>query len=205
LLFLRGIALTQPDAFAALVTRVRAGDPAAAAELVRQYEPEIRRVVRLRLTDVRLRRAVDSVDVCQSVLARFFVGVAAGEFDLAGPEQLVKLLARMARNRVIDHARREQAAARDRRREQGSDSALANLADRAETPSRVIAGRELLGEVHRRLSDEERYLAEQRQQGRDWADLAAELGKGPEGLRKQLTRALERVARELRLGETGHA
>ena len=58
--------------FPDLITRVRGGDSAAAAELVRRYEPAIRRVVRLRLTDQRLRRAFDSMDVCQSVLGSFF-------------------------------------------------------------------------------------------------------------------------------------
>src|SRR5262249_31237363 len=48
--------------------RVRAGERAAAAELVRRYEPQIRLEVRLRLRDRRLRRLFDSTDICQSVL-----------------------------------------------------------------------------------------------------------------------------------------
>ena len=39
-----------PD-FADLLRRVRAGDAQAAARLVKQFEPEIRRYVRVRLTD----------------------------------------------------------------------------------------------------------------------------------------------------------
>ena len=45
------------DTFQDLLRRVRAGDQQAAAEVVRACEPEIRRIVRLRLTDARLRRA----------------------------------------------------------------------------------------------------------------------------------------------------
>ena len=55
--------------FQELIERVRGGDGDAATELVRRYEPAIRRVIRLRLTDARLRRAFDSMDVCQSLLA----------------------------------------------------------------------------------------------------------------------------------------
>lgn len=193
----------QPESsFADLIRRVRAGDAAAAAELVREYEPAIRRAVRLRLTDARLRTALDSMDVCQSVLANFFVRATAGQFELDEPGQLLRLLARMARNRLLDHARREQAGRRDRRRARPGDSEVfAGVADRGESPSQLVAGRELLDAFRQQLSDQERYLADQRARGREWADIAAEVGGSPEALRKQLERAIERVARRLGLEE----
>ena len=52
----------------------------------------VRFEARLRLTDPRLRRQYDSLDICQSVLASFFVRAAAGQYDLDRPEQLLKLL-----------------------------------------------------------------------------------------------------------------
>jgi len=52
--------------------------------------------VRIRLTDSRLRRYVDSVDICQSILGRFFVGFFAGKYELRSPEQLIAILLRMA-------------------------------------------------------------------------------------------------------------
>jgi DNA-directed RNA polymerase specialized sigma24 family protein len=64
-----------------------------------------------------------------------------------------------------------------------------------------VAARELLAEAHKRLSEEERRLVEMRNQGRDWADIARELGEGPEALRKRLARAVQRVAAELGLDE----
>src|SRR5262245_914953 len=57
--FQREPAMSDDASFQDLIRRVRGGDDAAAAELVRRYEPAIRRVVRLRLTDARLRRAFD--------------------------------------------------------------------------------------------------------------------------------------------------
>jgi hypothetical protein len=56
------------DAFIDLMARVRRGDARAAQELFRQFEPQVRREVRLRLRDPRLRRLLDDADVCQSVL-----------------------------------------------------------------------------------------------------------------------------------------
>ncbi len=182
-----------------LLKRVRSGDGAAAAELVRRYEPEIRRAVRVRLTDPRLRRVLDSLDVCQSVLGNFFVRVAAGQFDLDRPENLLRLLITMARNKVLDHARRQQAARRDQRRVAGDDTGLAAVADPSPGPSEVAVGRELLERVRRELTAEERELADQRALGRDWPEIAAERGATPDALRKKLTRALDRVASRLDL------
>src|SRR5262245_19448533 len=61
------------DSFAGFIQRIRAGDARAAEELVRRYESDVRVAVRARLTDPLLRRQLDSLDVCQSVFASFFV------------------------------------------------------------------------------------------------------------------------------------
>jgi len=69
-------------------------------------------------------------------------------------------------------------------------------------PSRVVAGQDLLAEVRRRLSPEERLLAEQRALGREWADIATEVGGTPQARRKQLARAVERVSKQRGLEES---
>jgi hypothetical protein len=55
----------------------------------------------------------------------------------------------------------------------------------------------------RRLTEEERRLADRRTAGREWAEIAAAWGRSPDALRKQLARGLDRVARELRLDDAG--
>src|SRR5271163_2437312 len=122
------MAIGESDDFAGLIDRVRAGDEEAAAELVRRYEPLIRREVRLKLENARLRRVLDSMDVCQSVLASFFVRAAAGEYDINQPSQLVRLLVTIARNKVVSAARREYSQRRDGRRVQVGRFALGTLA-----------------------------------------------------------------------------
>jgi RNA polymerase sigma-70 factor (ECF subfamily) len=189
-----------PSTFHDLMRRVRAGDGEAATELVRQYEREIRRAIRIKLTDPRLRRTLDSMDICQSVLGNFFVRAAAGQFDLHQPEQLLKLLLTMARNKLLDKARHQQADRRDgRRTEAGSVDFLARIADNGDTPSQIIANQELIETARSLLTEEERYLAEQRAHQRSWADIAADLNANPENLRKQLARAMDRVVGQLGL------
>src|SRR3989442_11144114 len=97
--------MSDAPSFQGLIARVRAGDAEAARELVQRYEPAIRRAVRFRLADSRLARLFDSMDICQSVLASFFVRAAAGQYDLEQPEQLLGLLAAMARKKLALHAR----------------------------------------------------------------------------------------------------
>src|SRR5260370_20538552 len=98
--------MTDLNAFRVFIRRIRAGDEQAALTLVREYEPFIRREVRLHLQDQRLCRLFDSMDVCQSVLASFFLRTAAAQYDLDSPEQLLKLLVSMARKKLAMAARR---------------------------------------------------------------------------------------------------
>ena len=55
----------------------------------------------------------------------------------------------------------------------------------------------MLAEVSRRLSEEERLLAELRADGCEWTDIAARLGGTTEARRKQLARAVNRVEQQL--------
>src|ERR1051326_1773152 len=152
--------MTEPDTFSAFITRIRAGDEQAAVELVRQYEPLIRREVRLHLEDRGLNRLFDSMDVCQSVLARFFVRAAAGEYDLQQPGQLVKLLVTMSRNKLASAARRARRQKRDHRKV-AADSDKLHLAVAGDpSPSVQIAGKELLERLRALLSEEENRLVE---------------------------------------------
>ena len=106
--------MTPDPTFAEFLARVRAGDAAAADELVRRYEPAIRVIVRARL-GAGLRRQLDSMDVCQSVLGTFFARAALGQYDLATPGELVALLARMTRNKLASQARHHTRDRRDAR------------------------------------------------------------------------------------------
>jgi RNA polymerase sigma-70 factor (ECF subfamily) len=186
--------------FDEFIRRIRAGDECAAVELLRRYEPAIRRTVRVRLRDPKLRRVIESADICQSVFASFFVRTALGQYDLESPDQLLRLLAAIARNKLAGEANREHAARRDPRRINPA-IVLENRAASGKSPSSELAARELVQEVRRRMSPEERKLLERREQGLGWTEIAAELGGTSDALRIRLARAAARISRELGLNE----
>ena len=196
--------MTEPDSYKDLIQRVRAGDEAAAADLVRRYEPLIRREVRLRLDDMHLQRALDSVDVAQSVLASFFLRAAAGQYDLDQPEQLLRLLTRMIRNKVISAARHQHRRRRDGRRIVGGTEMLAQVAGNEPSPGNALAGRELLTKLRQSLSSEERLLVDLRTQGLAWTEIANRQGGSAQARRMQLARAIDRVVKEMGLDSDGH-
>jgi RNA polymerase sigma-70 factor (ECF subfamily) len=191
--------MREVPSFLDFIRRIRAGEPEAAAELLRRYEPAVRLEVRMRLRDGRLRRLADSVDVCQSVLGSFFARAAAGQYDLERPEQLVRLLVNMARHKVVDLVRHQRRQRRDVGRDQALTAAHDELAAAGPGPDQDLACRELFEQFLGRLTVEERRLAELRAWGSTWEEVAAAAGGTPDGCRMQLTRALNRVARVLGL------
>jgi RNA polymerase sigma-70 factor (ECF subfamily) len=189
------------ESFQDLIRRVRAGDEEAAAELVRLYEPEVRRAVRMSLTDPRLRRTLDSVDICQSVLANFFVKVMGGSFAFDEPSQLVRLLVTMARNKLVDRTRQP-----SHHKEAHADPEFfEGIAGPEKSPSQIIAHEELVRAVRGELTEDERLIAEQRAAGLEWATIARNVGGTADGVRKKLTKAVARVCARLGLDGVGRA
>jgi RNA polymerase sigma factor (sigma-70 family) len=141
------------------------------------------------------------MDICQSVMSSFFLRAASGAYDIEQPEQLLKLLVRLARNKLASQARRERAGRRDNRRVQAAGDEGQEFVAADPSPSEQASAKELLDEAQRRLSAEERRLAELRGEGLEWAEIAARLGGNAAALRKQFSRALDRVAQELGIEE----
>jgi RNA polymerase sigma factor (sigma-70 family) len=192
--------------FSELMARLRAGDESAAADLVHQFEPEVRRVVRtwIRRQRLVLGRVLDSADICQSVLARFFVHVAGDRLELESLDHLRNLLLVMARQRLLMHARRNRAACRDLRRTIPLlPDAVAGPVD-PHTPYDQAAERELLDRVRAEFTPEEHELADRRARGQSWAEIVADMGGTAAGRRMQLCRAGTRVARRVGLEAEVH-
>lgn len=90
--------------FALLLRQAQAGSDPAAQELIDRFGPFILRVIRNRL-DKRLRRIFDSADFSQAVWASFFA-IPPKKYDFQEPEDLVRFLENVARNKVIEQVRR---------------------------------------------------------------------------------------------------
>ena len=194
-----GFSEIEKKSFGDLVRRVRTGDDQAAEELVRLYQPLVRRELRIRMTDRRLAKLFDSVDVCQSVWSSFFVRVAAGQYDLDSPQHLARLLASMVRNKLASQARQGHAQKRsvDRIDDAGGD--LSRLPGSEESPSVQIAVKELAVKIEQNLTVEELQLATLRRDGMSWDAIARSLGRTAQACRMQLDRAAERVIERLGL------
>lgn len=185
------------NSFDELVRRVRAGDSAAAEEVVRRYEMAIRVAVRTRLSDPALRRQFDSMDICQSVLASFFLRAAAGQYDLHDPPQLVALLTKMAQNKLAMHARSEYRQRRDVRRALPLGDELAEPPHKSPLPPEQVANRDLLQRAFQLMAPQVRQIADSRAAGAEWTDIATKLGGTADARRKQFRRAMNHIAQTL--------
>jgi len=177
-----------------LLQRVRLGDEHASVEIIRRYESAVRVAVRTRLTDPRLRRQFDSLDVCQSVLASFFFRLTAGAYDLHAPEQLLALLRKMAQNKLG-------ARTRDQFRHRRNVGRLSHIAVeqvRLESsepePSRQVLTQELLDRALGMMTPEIRAIAVRRMEGELWPRIARAMGGTPDARRKQFERAVNPIA-----------
>jgi RNA polymerase sigma-70 factor (ECF subfamily) len=193
--------MSDDSLFRDLIRRARSGDSKAEVELVRVYEPEIRRVVRARLREPTLRNLLDSTDICQSVLASFFARIVAGKYVLETADQLRKLLRKMAVNKLINQILREHAQRRGGGKVQVGLPEGQDVLASGPSPSKVAAIQDSAEAVRKHLTREEHQIAHLRSQGHSWEQIAERLGGDPDTLRMRYNRAIRRVRREM--GEQG--
>lgn len=182
-----------------LFARIRAGDQDAVAEVIRRFEFQVRIAVRARLTDPRVRRIVDTADICQSAMASFFARAALGQYDPRDPADLSKLLAQIARNKATSIHRYHTRQRRDARRDDGQGGSVFDRIPGTPSAARIAANRELLERVRSKLSREEQEIAERRASGESWQEIADALGGTPDARRKQYARAVQQMIEELGL------
>ncbi len=179
--------------FQELIRLARTGDEDAAARLAHEFEPFIRRFVRFRMryraNHERLRPEIDSADICQSIFKSLFVGLREGRFELNRPEQLAKLLSAMVRFKVATKARRLSVTLR----EILELDAPRDRADSGPGPEKPVDDRDALETILKLFDGEELDLLVRRLDDQPWSAIAEAVGGTAEGLRKKLTRAIERV------------
>ena len=183
--------------FSLLMDRARSGDAAAASELVSLYEPEIRRVARMRLTDSRLRRLVDSIDICQSVFGKFFETAQSPKgIELQKPEQLLGLLVRMTQNRVVDEHRHQ--TAQKRNAGDGVVEAVPGIVvSDSPGPKTEYEIKDMFANIQSKLTDAESEVADLRGNGLSWNEIAEQIGGTADSHRKRLDRAIDRIRNEM--------
>ncbi len=164
--------------FRASMEQVRSGSTDAVLRLVEDYGPHIQRVVRRRL-DRRMRSKFDSIDFVQMVWASFFRNpTEMSSFD--EPKDLVRYLAALANNKVIDeHRRRILTQKHDITREKSLDESRdIDTAVKAgdPTPSQVAIFREQLDRMIEGKPDVYRRVIQLRLGGATYVEIGQELG-----------------------------
>jgi len=101
----------------------------------------------------------------------------------------------MAHNKVVDHARR----AANRHEPWSSRAIDRHESARGTTPSEIVDGLDLLEQVRACLSDEEKWIFDQRRRSVSWTTIAASLGDSSDAIRKRYERTIDRVNRQLGL------
>jgi len=171
---------------AALLTRIRANDPDALAELYDQFAPALYAYIYRRVGEQRL-----AEDLTGDVFVNALGALRRGQFASGS---LAAWLYRLAHNRVIDHYRRER-------------KTLVPLAEElpaAEDVPEAARQRHLRGwlrEALRRLTeDQQQVLALRFGEGRSAAEVARTLGKTEESIRALQHRALQALRRLIEEG-----
>ena len=181
--------------FRALLSRARLGDRSAIEELVKEYEPEVRLVARVRLGTA-LRPYLDSVDLVQSVHRSVLLGLRQDKFDISSPEKLVALALTIVRRKVARHWRRLRRQSRANVAESCSENLpelLLSLSSPELDPSDAVALRDQIERLFSRLDDTERRLMELRLEGFTTAEVARKLGLKSDVLRVRLSRLRRRL------------
>lgn len=188
--------------FEELLRRVRAGDRAAAGELWKQFEAEIRRTLRVRLWQSGLRGREETEDRLQSVALLFFDRLDRGKLDerldeLKSPDELLNLLKQMAQGKYVDWIRRRSAQRRGERKKQSLEAAEFEPAADETRASEALQHEELVQQGLALLDADEQRIAELLRTGHNWEQIARELGTTREAVRKQFYRAVHRLQEKL--------
>jgi DNA-directed RNA polymerase specialized sigma24 family protein len=172
---------------------LRSGDAEAVERLLSDFDPFLRRAIRLRLCDRQVRRVVDTSDILQSLL-KDYLSREGTDTGAASFRRLRAYLTAAAQYKVSAKTRKE------RRR-------IADLGDVAEPvspeppPGKQAEDRDFIAAIRSRLDDKDRQLFDLSQQGRTWQQIADEIGGHPDTLRIQLRRSVAAALAEIQEGE----
>ncbi len=184
---------TNGEDFASLVAQLKEGSQDAAWNLVELYGPYILRVVRRTLSR-EIRPKFDSQDFVQAVWVSFFAH-RDRLLDVERPEQLIGLLAAMARHKIIDEVRRRlETQKHDVRRECSIDDSNVVLHDALAssdpTPSQIAMARERWNQLMTSQPDQYREIVNLRLAGETHQNIAEKLGISQKTVQRVLRRLL---------------
>lgn len=185
------------DSFTALITRLNAGEDAAASEVFDRFAGRLIALARSRLSD-RLRHKVDPEDVLQSALRSFFTRYREGQFRLENWERLWGVLTVITLRKCGNQADYFRAARRDVAREEPLTLTLQQRLGlvalaREPAPPEAAALADTVEQLMRGLAERDRDVLSLHLQGYTIAEIGAQVGVA----RRTVKRALARIRQEL--------
>jgi RNA polymerase sigma-70 factor (ECF subfamily) len=175
-----------------LLDRLGRGDLAAVEQVVADYEPYLRALVRHSLPTP-LRAKFDSLDVVQSVWVQVLRALREGTWEISDRDRLRGLLVTVARRRLVSRYRRH-GTALEREQRDGPDLDVLP-APRQPRPSEVAQAGELWEKMLALCPPEHHELLRLRRQGLLLGEIAARTGMHEGSVR----RILRQLARQLAL------
>jgi RNA polymerase sigma-70 factor (ECF subfamily) len=182
------------DSFDCLMTRLRAGDDDAAAEVFNRFARRLIGLARSRL-DHLIRGKVDPEDILQSVYRSFFLRHAAGDFHLDGWDGLWGMLT-VITVRKCDYRRKFfRAARRDVEREATprGDGPTFEAATREPTPAEAAELAEIVERLMRELVGREKDILALSLQGYNNVEISAQVRRTERTVQRVLKRVRERL------------
>lgn len=175
-----------------LLAKLNEGDPAAAEDVFREYEPYLRMVIRRRLSQG-LRAKFDSMDIVQSAWADLLDGFREAKWSFQDADQLRAFLVRVTRNRFIDRMRQHrEALKRELPLSPGAVDALP--LDVSARVSEVVRADELWGQMLDACPPAHYELLNLKRQGKSLAEIAAHTRLHQSSVRRILYDIARRVA-----------
>jgi RNA polymerase sigma-70 factor (ECF subfamily) len=177
-----------------LLARLDDGDPTAAEQAFREYEPLLRVAVRRALPS-RFRGRFDSIDIVQSVLAGVLRQFQQAGCRFTDPEHLRAFLLRAARNRLIDRLRQHDKTLR--LEEPLADGEFEEaVASRLPRPSESLQADDLWQQLLSLCPPEHHEVLRLRREGHTFSEIAQQTGLHGDSVRRILRHLARRLAFE---------
>jgi RNA polymerase sigma-70 factor (ECF subfamily) len=181
--------------FADLLERIRQGDRDALGDLLRGYEPALRRFARAHLGPT-LRPHADSLDLVQSAHKSLMIALWSNRYEFSSPEKLLALAKTILQRKVAHLAERMGRQQRPGAGPggDGTSTGLFQALPSSETgPAEVAEFHNALDHVCRQLNDRERHILTLLLQGHTRKEIAEALGEDPHAFRVYWGRVMERL------------
>jgi RNA polymerase sigma-70 factor (ECF subfamily) len=191
------------DSFSDVMSRLRAGDQAAAREVFQRFVGKLIGLARSQLDSV-LGRKVDPEDVVQSAYKSFFLRYAEGKLEVRDWGNLWGLLTLITLRKCLDRVEYHSAACRDVQREAQPGTAGTEpwwqAVAREPSPEEAAVVVETVEQLMRDLAENERPILEMSLQGFTTLEICQRLGLAERSVRRLRERVRKRLER-LQLGD----